>query len=574
MDAFFAAYQFGDDENSAARARHKAAIAEAKLRSTTLGVEVARRLAAAVAAKDRTSVLFLAELSGEFTCDRFLRAGGVSALVAASAAFPRDACVAQNMLYALTLQCDLEFADEASPSDVLLSFEAPCSNTEKCGSDPHYVIFTAADVRGISACVGAHNSDASVLIAACSLLEKMEQQGCYPCPWGETTASGAAVVGAVGNLLLELLDAVLHLPACPTDLAVQVCSLLEEMGGTASRLSAKFARSAVKVAFAMMARHPGHASIAAHALKTLITILGADDPAEDFNASPYAHMIVPDGGMATLVGAVREHLGKLSLVGDAFCFILYMVRGEGFDDAVRLPSQMEAFVASGGTAVAGAALLHYSVRAGAAEVNDTIVSLVTDVLTELPAERAGFFAAGGLHGMLLAAPCALRRPGLRAMLGMLYSLCGGTFACATAGESWIARRCSGTPHLGDGVIAMLETAADCEFMYGGGGGKGGSGGGGAVISVSPALSAMGRRMVSLAAERGKARAAGTCVATGCKRRAVHQCAGCLVTGYCGKACQTADWKGGSDAKLGVYSHKLECPVLQFVGAGAGAPAGK
>ena len=62
-----------------------------------------------------------------------------------------------------------------------------------------------------------------------------------------------------------------------------------------------------------------------------------------------------------------------------------------------------------------------------------------------------------------------------------------------------------------------------------------------------------------------------CAGPDCERRLrldgapLDQCAGCLRTFYCGKACQTADWKreGG---------HKAECKALIAEAAAAAAAA--
>ena len=61
-----------------------------------------------------------------------------------------------------------------------------------------------------------------------------------------------------------------------------------------------------------------------------------------------------------------------------------------------------------------------------------------------------------------------------------------------------------------------------------------------------------------------------CSGPGCKRRlredgaALDVCVNCRLTFYCGKACQTADWKAG---------HKKECKALVAEAAAAAAAEG-
>ena len=78
--------------------------------------------------------------------------------------------------------------------------------------------------------------------------------------------------------------------------------------------------------------------------------------------------------------------------------------------------------------------------------------------------------------------------------------------------------------------------------------------------------ALGRTLAAADMEAGATainrRCQTRCAGPGCERRLredgapLEQCAGCLRTYYCGKACQTADWKAG---------HKKECKALAAEG---------
>ena len=93
---------------------------------------------------------------------------------------------------------------------------------------------------------------------------------------------------------------------------------------------------------------------------------------------------------------------------------------------------------------------------------------------------------------------------------------------------------------------------------------------GKIAQVLNAIADLKRRMgdesAITTAEEARAverRSQTNCAGPGCTRRVrpddapLDQCAGCLRTYYCGKACQTADWKAG---------HKAECKALVAEGA--------
>ena len=290
-----------------------------------------------------------------------------------------------------------------------------------------------------------------------------------------------------------------------------------------------------------------------------------------------------------MVAALKHHKHNESQASTGWKLLF---RVATFEDDVCAPVAVrpaaEAFIAAGGMAIAGEALLAHPRCDYPSRVTERVVSLAVCVLDAYPAERATFVAAGGLHGLILATPYAVRRPDVMEWLGRLFVLCGGAFACAAAGASWKYGRCDGTRYPGESVIALLEAATTLLTTRGSGGrsdgsssnggsapagvGEEGGGGNGAAPAATPVVSALGHRMVPVASLRHRLRATVACLGISCNKRALYQCAGCLVTGYCGTACQTADWKGGQKAGVEVFGHKLECPVLQFVGAGAGAGA--
>ena len=138
-----------------------------------------KQLAAAASRKDRNGVLLWAEMARFHEVTPFVVAGGVTALLSAYGALPPDACVARTVLLVLEAVC-LKIDNNESRAALESGIATDCG-VRRCDAANHYPIFTGEHMRAVCACVTAHSNNARVIIAACSLAQQIELNGCYPC---------------------------------------------------------------------------------------------------------------------------------------------------------------------------------------------------------------------------------------------------------------------------------------------------------------------------------------------------------------------------------------------------------